>query len=215
MRIGVFGGVFNPPHLGHLICAQEACAGLGLDFVVWVPAGNPPHRTIEDDPGAEARLTMCEHAVSADERFRLSRVEIDRPGPGYMSDTLGEIGARAPGDEVVLLLGGDQARRLPEWHEPERIVASVAAIGVAERDGGRRDEVVAAIGAVPGAEGKLEFFDMPLIGISSTLVRQRARGNRPIRYLVPDKVAAYIGAQSLYGASVPASSAAAAGAGEQ
>ena len=80
MRVGVFGGAFNPPHLGHLVCAQEALVRLGLDLVVWVPVGDPPHRELEADPGAEARLTMCEYAVAADERFRLSRVEVDRGG---------------------------------------------------------------------------------------------------------------------------------------
>ncbi|HWH43210.1 MAG TPA: nicotinate (nicotinamide) nucleotide adenylyltransferase [Thermoleophilaceae bacterium] len=205
MRIGVFGGVFNPPHLGHLVCAQEACAGLGLGLVVWVPAGTPPHREIEDDPGIEERLTMCEYAVSADERFRLSRVEADLGGrPGYMADTLPALAERAPGDDLVLILGGDQARRLPGWHDPERVLTAVAAIGVAEREGGEREDVLDAVRELPGARDKIEFFDMPRIGISSTLVRARARERRPIRYLVPDKVAAYIGAQSLYRAAVPA-----------
>ncbi len=208
MRVGIFGGVFNPPHIGHLLCAQEAYVQLELDRVVFVPAGRPPHREIPDDPGAEARLTMCEYAISADERFRLSRVEVDRDGPSYTVDTLRELGERAPGSELVLILGSDQARALPEWHRPDEVVRRCAVIGVAERDGMPREDVVARAGEVPGAAGKLRFFDMPRIDVSATMVRRRAAERRPIRYLVPDKVASYIGAQSLYGASVPSGGAA-------
>lgn len=203
MRVGVFGGAFNPPHVGHLVCAQEAHHALGLDVVVFVPVGDPPHRVLEDDPGREARLTMCEYAISADGRFRLSRAEVDREGKSYTADTLRELRERSPDDELVLILGADAARGLPSWHEPDVVVAHVAAIGVAEREGIDREQVVEGVKAVPGAVDKLAFFDMPRLDVSSSLVRRRAAAGRPIRYLVPDKVAGYIGAQSLYGASAP------------
>lgn len=203
MRVGVFGGAFNPPHVGHLVCAQEAHRALGLDIVVFVPVGDPPHRELADDPGREARLTMCEYAISADGRFRLSRAEIDREGKSYTADTLREFRERAPEDELVLILGADQAGALPAWHEPEVVAAHVATIGVAEREGITREEVTARVAEVPGAAEKLAFFDMPRIDVSSSLVRERAAAGLPIRYLVPDKVAGYIGAQSLYGASAP------------
>ncbi|MEX2196281.1 MAG: nicotinate-nucleotide adenylyltransferase [Thermoleophilaceae bacterium] len=203
MRVGVFGGAFNPPHAGHLVCAQEAHSALGLDLVVFVPVGEPPHRLLEADPGAEARLAMCDHALSADERFRLSRVEVEREGKSYTVDTLRSFAQRAPEDALVLILGADQACALPAWHEPAAVAELVAAIGVADRGDTRRDEVAARMGEVPGAAGKLEFFDMPRMDISSSLVRRRAAQRQPIRYLVPDKVASYIGAQTLYGASAP------------
>ena len=198
MRIGLFGGAFNPPHVGHLVCAQQAHVQLDLDVVVWVPVGTAPHREIPQDPGREPRFQMCEYATSADERFGLSRIEIDREGPSYTADTLRELRARSPVDEVVLILGGDQAAALPSWHEPDQ-VTSMAAIGVAERADADRGHVEDAI----GGRADLRFFDMPRIDVSSTMVRERAASGQPIRYLVPDKVANFIGAQSLYGASVP------------
>ncbi len=198
MRIGLFGGVFNPPHVGHLICAQEAHAQLELDVVVWVPVGRAPHREIPQDPGPELRFQMCDYATAADERFGLSRLEIERNGPSYTVDTLRELRERSPDDELVLILGGDQAAAVPTWREPGEVMR-LAAIGVAERAGSDRKRVEAAI----GGQAELRFFEMPRIDVSSTMVRERAASGRPIRYLVPDKVANFIGAQSLYGASVP------------
>jgi nicotinate-nucleotide adenylyltransferase len=198
LRIGLFGGAFNPPHVGHLVCAQEAHAQLDLDVVVWVPVGRAPHREMPHDPGPEMRFQMCEYATAADERFGLSRIEIEREGPSYTADTLRELRERSPDDEIVLLLGGDQAAALPSWHEPGEVMR-LATIAVAERAEVDRARVEAAI----GGEAQLTFFEMPRIDVSSTMVRERAASGRPIRYLVPDKVANFIGAQSLYGASVP------------
>jgi nicotinate-nucleotide adenylyltransferase len=198
LRIGLFGGAFNPPHVGHLVCAQEAHAQLDLDVVVWVPVGQAPHRDIPQDPGPEVRLQMCDYTTAADERFGLSRIEVDRDGPSYTADTLRALRWRSPGDELVLILGGDQAAALPTWHEPEDVMR-LATIAVAARGEIDRTRVEDAI----GGEAELRFFDMPRIDVSSTMVRERAASGQPIRYLVPDKVANFIGAQSLYGASVP------------
>ena len=205
MRLGVLGGTFNPPHIGHLVLAQEAHASLSLDRVVWVPVSEAPHREIEQDPGAEARLEMCDLATAPDERFGLSRVELDRPGPSYTADTLRELRERSPEDELVLLLGADQATALPDWHEPEEVLRH-ASLGVAERAGqdASREGVERALSGLAGGD-RVEFFDMPRVDVSASMVRERAAAGRPIGYLVPDKVASYIGARSLYGASVPAS----------
>ena len=200
MRIGLFGGAFNPPHLGHLACAQEAHSQLGLDIVVWMPVGRAPHREIPQDPGAEARHRMCDYATAADERFGLSRIEVDRDGPSFTVDTLRELRQRSGCNDIALSLGGDQAAALPHWHEPEE-VARIATVAVAERAGSERARVEDAVAGLPA---RLEFFDMPRLDISSTLIRERAAAGKPIRYLVPDKVANFIGAQSLYGASIPA-----------
>ena len=198
MRIGLFGGAFNPPHVGHLVCAQEAHSQLELDVVVWVPVGRAPHRDIPQDPGPEVRFQMCDYATAADERFGVSRIEIDREGPSYTVDTLRELRERSPDDELVLILGGDQAAALPGWHEPDEVMR-LAVIAVAERADSDRARVEQAI----GGQANLRFFEMPRIDVSSTMVRERAASGRPIRYLVPDKVANFIGAQSLYRASVP------------
>jgi nicotinate-nucleotide adenylyltransferase len=191
LRIGLFGGAFNPPHVGHLVCAQEAHSQLGLDVVVWMPVGVAPHRQLPQDPGAEVRFQMCDYATAADERFGLSRIEIERAGPSYTVDTLRELRTRSNCTDIVLILGADQAAALPSWHEPDE-VRRLATIAVAGRSG-----------LEPSEEGYLSF-DMPRIDVSSSLVRERAAAGKPIRYLVPGKVANFIGAQSLYGASIPA-----------
>jgi nicotinate-nucleotide adenylyltransferase len=185
-----------------LICAQEAFVQLGLDVVVFVPVGRAPHRTIEQDPGAEARFTMVEHAVSGDARFSVSRVELDRAGLSYTVDTLRELRSRSGDDEFLFIMGGDQAMALPAWHEPEEFLG-LATVAVVERAEHRRAEIAERVRSICG-DDRAVFFDMPRIDVSSTLVRERARAGLPIRYLVPDKVANYIGAQSLYGSAAPA-----------
>jgi nicotinate-nucleotide adenylyltransferase len=182
--------------VGHLICAQEAFAQLELDVVVFVPVGEAPHRVIEQDPGAEARVTMCEYAVGADARFAVSRIEVERPGLSYTVDTLEAIRDKQPDDELLFLMGGDQASALPAWHEP-RSVLDLATIAVVERAEHRRAEIAQSVRSICG-DDRAVFFDMPRVDVSSTLVRERVAAGRPIRYLVPDKVANYIGAQSLY-----------------
>jgi nicotinate-nucleotide adenylyltransferase len=208
LRLGILGGAFNPPHLGHLILAQEAHSQLGLDRVVFMPYAEPSHRVLEDDPGPEARFTMCEYAVGADARFAVSRLEIDRGGKAYTVDTLRELRARSAAsgsgdDELFLVLGGDQAASLASWKDPAEVM-SLAVVAVVERDDWRREKIVEGLGSLC-APDRVRFFDMPRVEISSSLIRSRARAGEPIRYLVPDKVANYVGAQSLYGASVPAS----------
>jgi nicotinate-nucleotide adenylyltransferase len=131
----------------------------------------------------------------------VSRIEVDRPGPSFTVDTLRELRRRSADDELVLVIGGDQAAALQTWREPEEI-ASLATVAVAERDEWRRDEIVERLGPLYAPE-RVRFFDMPRLEVSSTLVRRRAARGEPIRYLVPDKVANLIGARSLYGASSP------------
>jgi nicotinate-nucleotide adenylyltransferase len=203
VRVGIYGGVFNPPHHGHLVAAQEAHWQLNLDVVVWVPVGDAPHRAIENDPGVDARFEMVELAIGADERFRVSRIELEREGPSYTVDTLRELREREPEDELFLILGGDQALALPSWREPEQVL-ELATLGVFERGSSNRNAIGIKVGRLRGAD-QVRFLEMPRIDISSTMVRRRAAARRPIRYLVPDKVAHFIGAQSLYGASEPAS----------
>ncbi len=206
MKVGILGGAFNPPHLGHLVLAQEAVSQLGLSRLVWMPYGEPSHRVLEDDPGPEVRFTMCSYAVGADARFAVSRMEIDRGGPVYTVDTLREIADRGEGHELFLVLGGDQAASLASWRSPEEVL-SLASLAVVEREEYRREEILSRVEPLcSGMDDRLVFLDMPRIEISSSLVRARAREGKPIRYLVPDKVANYVGAQSLYGASVPAAS---------
>jgi nicotinate-nucleotide adenylyltransferase len=197
LRVGILGGAFNPPHIAHLVCAQEALLRLELDRVVFVPVGEAPHRELPEDPGPEARLEMVELAIADDDRFATSRIEIDREGPSYTVDTLAQLHDAAPDDELFLILGGDQAAALASWHEPERVLES-ATVAVFERMSWGRNAIVIKIGRLPGAE-RMRYLDMPLIQVSSSAIRRRVREGEPIRYLVPDKVVDYIATNELYG----------------
>jgi nicotinate-nucleotide adenylyltransferase len=196
LRIGILGGAFNPPHTGHLVCAQEALVQLELDKVVFMPVGEAPHRDLESDPGAEERLEMVELATADDERFEVSRLEIDREGPSYTADTLRALREAAPDEELFLILGGDQAAALGSWHQPEEVLA-LATVAVAERLSWSRQAIGIKIGRLRGVE-RIRYLEMPIIQISSSSVRRRAAAGQPIRYLVPDKVAAHIEANGLY-----------------
>jgi nicotinate-nucleotide adenylyltransferase len=195
-RVGLLGGTFNPPHLAHLVCAQEAWAQLGLDRVVFIPVYEPPHKATERDPGVEHRVELCRRAVAGDERLSVSRVEVDVPGPSYTVDTLRRLHESSPEDELTFIMGGDMAFALPTWHEPEAVL-SLATLGVAEREGVGRHDIAERLAGLPGAE-RIRFFDMPRIDISSSLIRHRVAAGLPIRYLVPDAVADYIGSAGLY-----------------
>jgi nicotinate-nucleotide adenylyltransferase len=207
VRLGIYGGVFNPPHIGHLVAAQEAHSQLGLDLVLWIPVGTAPHRQVEPDPGPELRVEMVELTIAGDERFQVSRIEVEREGPSYTVDTLRELKERGAEDELFLILGGDQAAALHSWRQPEEIL-DLATIAVFERTSVSRNSIGIQLSRMRGAD-RLRFLEMPRIDISSTLVRRRVAQGKPIRYLVPDTVADFIGAQSLYGESTPATTTAA------
>jgi nicotinate-nucleotide adenylyltransferase len=202
LRVGLLGGAFNPPHIAHLVCAQEARSQLDLDHVVLVPVHEAPHRTLVEDPGADVRAELCELAARDEERLEVSRTELERAGPSYTSDTLRAWRDRAPEDELVLLLGGDQAAALPSWHEPETVLA-LATVAVAERGGQEAGLVRDRLSGLAGAEA-VEFFGMPRLDVSSTLVRERARAGKPLRHLVPDAVLEAMAARGLYGMRSPA-----------
>jgi nicotinate-nucleotide adenylyltransferase len=196
VRIGVFGGTFNPPHLGHLICAQEAYLQLGLDRVILMPAFVPPHKPVPEDPGPAHRLELCRAAIAGDDRFAASDLEIVRGGTSYTVDTLEELNSSTPDSELFLILGGDVAAGLTRWRDPERVLA-LATPALAGRRGTPREAVAAALATIPGGE-RACFFKMPTVAISSTMVRERARTGQPIRYLVPDAVEDYIASSGLY-----------------
>ena len=198
MRLGILGGTFNPLHLGHLICAQEAHLQLRLDRVILIPAAQSPHKPFdEDDPGAEHRLALCRLAAAADERFGVSSMEVERPGPSYTVDTLRELHSREPDSELYLIVGGDVAAGLSTWREPEQVL-SLAELAVATRRGTPRRSIDDALRGLSGGE-RAAFFEMPTIEISSTDIRRRVQSRKPIRYLVPEAVANYIDEHRLYG----------------
>ena len=197
-RVGLLGGTFNPPHIGHLVCAQEAWAQLGLDRVLLVPVFSPPHKEADGDPGAEVRVALCEAAVAGDPRLGVSRAEADVPGRSYTVDTLKRLHDARPEDQLTFIVGGDMAASLPSWREPQAIL-ELCTIGAAARDGVGREELLERLDSeLPGAADRIRFFDMPRIDVSSTLIRRRVAAGEPVRYLVPDAVAAQIEREGLY-----------------
>jgi nicotinate-nucleotide adenylyltransferase len=197
VRLGLLGGTFNPPHIGHLVCAQEAVSQLGLDRVLLVPVREPPHKGIEADPGVEHRVELCRRAVAGAERLGVSRADADVPGPSFTVGTLRRLHDERPEDQLTFIVGGDMAFSLPSWREPEAIL-DLAEIGVAEREGVRRADISERLAGLRGAAARVRFFDMPRLDVSSSLIRRHVAADRPIRYLVPDAVADYIDHAGLY-----------------
>ena len=194
--IGVLGSAFNPPHLGHLALAQEALWQLGLDEVVLVPTGQAPHKQIADDPGPEARMEMTRLAAADDSRFSVSSLEVDREGPSYTYETLEALAEERADRELVFVMGADAAVGLESWREPKRVV-ELASLAVARRAGVSDPEVGAVLRSL-GCDDRATMLEMPQFGVSSSAVRERAKQGRPLRYLVPDSVAALIEERGIY-----------------
>lgn len=193
---GVLGSAFNPPHLGHLALAQEALTQLGLGEVVLVPTGQPPHKRIAEDPGRDCRMEMTRLAAADDDRFSVSRLEVDREGPSYTYETLQLLAEQRPDSDLVFVMGADAAIGLESWRRPE-LVVELARLAVAQRPGIAAADVAEVIRNL-GAEGRATMLEMPQFGVSSSAVRQRAHEGKPLRYLVPRSVAAYIEGKGLY-----------------
>jgi nicotinate-nucleotide adenylyltransferase len=200
----VLGGTFNPPTLGHLAIAGQAREELGLERVVLMPAGSPPHKELPEDPGRERRLEMCRLLVRGAERLSACALETEREGPSYTVDTLRELHARHPETELTLIVGADVASTLPSWREP-RALLELAELAVAERPGSDRSQVLSALSAVGGSE-RAHFLDAPLIDVSSTRARERAAAGLPIERLVGAEVAEYVREHALYRSGARAAS---------
>lgn len=197
MRVGLLGGTFNPPHLGHLVCAQEALIQLGLERVMWIPARLPPHKPVDGDPGIEHRLELCRLAIDGDARFAVSELEQRRDGPSYTVDTLEELHSQMPDSDFFLIVGADVAAGFAGWREPRRVL-ELATVAVAQRPGTSRPVVEDVLGRLGGG-ARSRFFGMPEIGVSSTMLRDRVRSGESTHYLMPDAVRSYIDQHHLYG----------------
>ena len=175
---------------------QEAYWQLGLDRVWLMPAGEAPHKAIEQDPGGDERYLMCDLAAWGAEWLDASHAEIDRPGPSYTVDTLRALRRERPGDEIFWLLGADQAAGLAGWREPEEVLR-LARLAVARRAGVGEEELRHALSGLAGGE-RVRMFEMPSIDVSSTVVRARVAAGRPFRFFVPERVAQRIEERGLY-----------------
>lgn len=196
--VGMLGGTFDPIHLGHLAVADEAREALGLERILFVPAGRPPHKAGRPITPAPDRLAMVELAIAGNPAFSVSSVELDRPGPSYTADTVAALldGPDAP-SEVTVILSVELFGTLATWHEPERLLR-LARVAVAPRAGHRPAGRSFMAEHFPGLEDRVTFLDGPHLGVSGTDIRARAAVGRSIRYLVPPAVAAYIGDHDLY-----------------
>jgi nicotinate-nucleotide adenylyltransferase len=199
--LGVLGGTFDPIHLAHLALAQEAAESLGLEHVMFVPAGSPPHKPGVPITSGAHRLAMVTLAIAGNDRFEASPLELDREGPSYTVDTLEALVAtrRARGvrGELTLILSADAFLGLMSWRNPRRVV-ELARLAVAPRDGYPEAGPAFLATHLPDLADRAVFLDGPRIRLSASALRQRAAAGRSLRYLVPDAVAAYIGDHDLY-----------------
>ncbi len=180
-RIGIFGGTFDPPHLGHLILAAEASAQLALDHLLWVLTPDPPHKRNQQLTSVDIRLELVRAALKDDPTFELCRVDLDRPGPHYTLDTVKLIQRQYLGDELFYLIGGDSLHDFPNWYKPNQLLASVTGLGVMRRPGDQIDLSRLEID-LPGVIHKINFVDAPLLEIASHEIRRRIMAGLPYRY---------------------------------
>lgn len=188
LRLGLLGGTFDPPHLGHLLIASDACDALALDRVVFIPAAAPPHKPGRVQGTPEQRLAMVRAAISGDPRFAADDMELRRAGPSYTVDTLRALRERHPGAELFFLVGVDQLRELHSWKDPDE-VARLATLAVVAREGRE---------VPPETPYPVLPVQVTRVDVSSTLVRRRVAEGRPIRYLVPEAVREMIEREGLY-----------------
>jgi nicotinate-nucleotide adenylyltransferase len=197
MRVGIFGGPFDPPHVGHQILASEAYDQLRLDRLLWVLTPDPPHKLGKPVSPAGQRLELVQAAIEGNPIFDLSRVEIDRPGPHFAVDTVRLLREQFPKAELFYLIGGDSLHDMPTWHNPRELVLEVDGFGVMRRPGDAVDlDFLEA--ELPGVTARCHFFSAPLLEISASEIRERIEEGRPFRYYLPPSVYELIVAQNLY-----------------
>lgn len=196
-RVGILGGTFDPPHLGHLILAEYAVEALGLSCLLFVPAADPPHKQHEKNTPVQHRLAMLELAISGNNRFTLSRVDVDRPGPHYSVDMVKIVQNQYPQSELYFVMGGDSLRNLTQWYHPAELLR-LCKLAVMHRPGDHARPYMHE-DALPGISERVVMIDAPLIGISATEIISRLQKGYSVRYLVPDAVLDYICAHQLYG----------------
>jgi nicotinate-nucleotide adenylyltransferase len=185
-RVGIFGGTFDPPHIGHLLVAMDATDALQLDRLLWIPAATQPFKVGATEASAEHRVAMVERTIEGERRFAVEPMEVNRKGLSFTVETLEALAIREPSVKWVLLLGADAANQFAAWRDPERI-RELAEIAILDRPGSAMLELPGAIRLATRQ-----------IDISSTEVRARVRAGRSIKGFVTDAVAAYIAESGLY-----------------
>ncbi|MFC5188885.1 nicotinate-nucleotide adenylyltransferase [Pediococcus cellicola] len=186
-RIGLLGGTFNPPHLGHLIMAEQVCTQLGLDRVDFMPDYIPPHVDTKEAIEAKHRVAMVKAAIASNPNFGIELAEIKRQGKSYSYDTLVALKRAHPENQYYFIIGADMVAYLPKWYRIADLVKIVQFVGVKRP------------GVKIHSEYPILWVDTPTIDLSSTLIRNKIAKHHSIRYLVPDQVLAYIKEHKLYG----------------
>ncbi len=197
MRIGIFGGTFDPPHVGHLILAEECRTQLALDRLLWVVTDNPPHKRYVQVSPIETRVDLVKIAIQGNPAFQISRVDIDRPGPHFAIDTVNILKQENPGSEMYYLMGGDSLHDLPTWNKPVEFIQTCDGIGVMRRHADQVD-LDSLEGVLPGIKEKVRIIEAPILEISSKQIRQRISENKGYRYYLRDAVFAVISEMGMY-----------------
>ena len=196
-RVGLFGGTFDPPHVGHLILASEAKSQLELTRVLWTVTPDPPHKQDQSITSLEHRLAMVKLAIQDEPSFELSDIELSRPGPHYTVDTIKLLAQENPNAQIVPIIGGDSLNDLPTWHEPGELLYAAHWVGVMRRPGEETD-LDALEQELPGISSKVHYVEAPLLEIASREIRERAANGKPFRYYLPESVFEYIEQHHLY-----------------
>lgn len=186
-RIGILGGTFDPPHIGHLLIANEVLASLNLEEIWFMPNREPPHKEKPGFLSDEERVKLIELAIADHPRFRLETIELERPGPSYTYDTITLLKKRHPDVDFYFIIGADMIEYLPKWHKISDLVSMIKFVGV-----GRPDFVA-------DSPFPIIYVDVPEFAVSSSMIRQRVKEGKTIRYLVPESVRKYIEEKKLYG----------------
>jgi nicotinate-nucleotide adenylyltransferase len=206
VKVGVLGGTFDPIHHGHLVAAEEVRWKLSLDRVLFVPAGQPPHKLGQTVSPVSDRVAMVALAIAGNAGFALSRVDVDRPGPSYSVDMLAALqGQLGPGAELFFIIGLDSLADLLTWHEPSRLVQHFRIVAVT-RPGYDWYDLASLEPAIPQARERITIVSVPALDIAASDLRRRFAEGRPIRYQVPEGVEEYIRARRLYAGGPGASS---------
>uniref|UniRef100_A0A7C2E2W3 Probable nicotinate-nucleotide adenylyltransferase n=1 Tax=Ammonifex degensii TaxID=42838 RepID=A0A7C2E2W3_9THEO len=198
VRIGLMGGTFDPIHYGHLVAAEDARFELGLEKVIFIPAGQPPHKPKERVSAAAHRVAMVRLAIATNPYFELSTIEVERPGPSYTVDTVAAFREQYSAGELYFITGADAVAEILSWHKAEELLTLCQLVAVT-----RPGYVLEALRErLRGLDGylwrRIRLLPVPGVAISSTALRERVREGRPIRYLLPEEVEAYIREQGLY-----------------
>ncbi|QHT63843.1 nicotinate-nucleotide adenylyltransferase [Paenibacillus lycopersici] len=193
MKVGFMGGTFDPIHYGHLLAAESAREACGLDEVWFVPAGHPPLKENGPEADGESRLEMVYRAIDFQPHFRAMDLELEREGTSYTIDTIKALHELYPGRTFSIIIGTDRVNDLPQWHEIEALAGMVSFIGVTRAGETFRPEQLPKY-----ITDKLTLVDMPLLDISSTIIKERIAAGRSIRFLLPEKVHSFIRRNGLY-----------------